>query len=316
MSKVFEAFQRLERESGKLPEGVLPEAQEVFQSAIGNSYSAAAVEDVDTEPAEPIEAPPAAPARPIRIQPEPVFELANVPVENAALRPESRIVYHSQPDSAGADRFRLLRMRLWPLWEAGKLKTLLVTSAHAQDGKSTVVLNLATALAEKGQRSVLVVEGDLYHPTLSPRLGIPERAGLAECIEAQQDPLSLLRRVDPLGWYILPAGKAQGNPTELLQAPILANLFETLRSYFDWIIIDTPPVIPLTDTLSLRQYADAGLLVARADRTPRDAVEAAVSRVGAQNLLGIILNGSEELDQLYSDYRKSYGVKAKRKIFG
>jgi Mrp family chromosome partitioning ATPase len=94
---------------------------------------------------------------------------------------------------------------------------------------------------------------------------------------------------------------------------MLSNIFETLRAHFDWIIIDTPPAIPLTDTLSLRQYADAGLLVVRADYTPRDAVEAAIGRVGMQNLLGIVLNASEALDRLYSDYSKSYGVGSKRK---
>jgi capsular exopolysaccharide synthesis family protein len=311
MSKVFEALQRLERESGKLPPGVLPAGQQVFQNGVANPISGGA--DSDSVLPTPAETPTASSPGLTSYKIEPTFEFQHILAANVTVTPESRIVYYSQPDSPGADRFRLLRMRLWPLWEAAKLKTLLVTSALAQDGKSTVVLNLATALAEQGQRSVLVVEGDLYHPSLSARLGIPPRAGLAECLEDARNPLSLLRRVDPLGWYFLPAGQAQGNPTELLQAPMLSNIFETLRAHFDWIIIDTPPAIPLTDTLSLRQYADAGLLVVRADRTPRDAVEAAIGRIGMQNLLGIVLNASEALDRLYSDYRKSYGVGSKRK---
>ncbi len=310
MSKVFEALQRLERESGMLPPGVLPAAQQVFQNGAGNHDSPTA--GVDSSVLPPIETPNVASPVATSDKVEPAFELGQIPAENVTVTPDSRIVYYSQPDSPGADRFRLLRMRLWPLWEAAKLKTLLVTSALAQDGKSTVVLNLATALAEQGQRSVLVVEGDLCHPSLSPRLGLPPRAGLAECLEDGQNPLALIRRVDPLGWYFLPAGDTQGNPTELLQVPTLSKIFETLRSYFDWIIIDTPPAMPLTDTLSLKQYADAGLLVVRADRTPREAVDAAIGRVGAQNLLGIVLNASEELDRLYSDYRKFYNPKSKK----
>jgi len=309
VSKVFEALQRLERESGKLPPGVLPAAQQVFQSEGAGPNPTTADSDQGASPTltqQPTTAPNVS-----SDTVEPAFDLRQIPAENATITPESRLVYFSQPDSPGADRFRLLRMRLWPLWEAAKLKTLLITSALAQDGKSTVVLNLATALAEQGQRTVLVVEGDLCHPSLSSRLGIPPRAGLAECLEGAQNPLSLLRRIDPLGWYLLPAGDAQGNPTELLQSPILGNIFETLRSYFDWVIIDTPPAMPLTDTLSLKQYADAGLLVVRADRTPRDAVEAAIGRVGVQNLLGIVLNASEDLDRVYSDYRKHYGIKRK-----
>jgi capsular exopolysaccharide synthesis family protein len=312
MSKVFEALQRLERESGKLPPGVLPAGQEVFQNGAGNSASASAeaASSVLPEPAEtPIAPTPSASPQ----KNEPAFDLRDIPAENVTLTPESRIVYYTEPDSPGADRFRLLRMRLWPLWETAKLKTLLITSALPSDGKSTVVLNVATALAEQGQRTVLIVEGDLCHPSLSGRLGFPLRAGLAECLEEAQNPLSLLRRVDPLGWYLLPSGQARGNPTELLQSPMLANIFETLRSHFDWIIIDTPPAMPLTDTLSLGQFADAGLLVVRADRTPRDAVEAAIGRIGTQNLLGIVLNASEDLDRLYSDYRKSYGAGSNRK---
>jgi len=311
MSKVFEALQRLERESGKLPPGVLPTAQQVFQNGAGNHDSPASGADSSVLPT-PNEATTAASPVATSDEVERVFELRQILAENVTVTPESRIVYYSQPDSPGADRFRLLRMRLWPLWEASKLKTLLVTSALAQDGKSTVVLNLATALAEQGQRSVLVVEGDLCHPSLSSRLGLPPRAGLSECLEDGRNPLSLIRRVDPLGWYMLAAGEAQGNPTELLQSPILSNIFEALRAHFDWIIIDTPPAMPLTDTLSLKQYADAGLLVVRADRTPREAVEAAIGRVGAQNLLGIVLNASEELDRLYSDYRKFYNPQNKK----
>jgi capsular exopolysaccharide synthesis family protein len=307
MSKIFEAILRLERESGKLPAGVSPEVREIFQSV--SESPAPAVLAVEQEPV--------VPKRPERIEPpapapapaERDFDLATIPGEYVNASPAARIVYHSEPESAGADRFRLLRMRLWPLWEAEKLKTLLITSAHAQDGKSTIVLNLATALAEQGQRKVLVVEGDLCRPSLSSRLGIPAKKGLAECLEEGADPFALIRRMDPLGWYLLPAGLAKGNSTELLQSPALGSMFEKLAPHFEWIIIDTPPVVPLTDTLSLRQYADAGLLVVRADRTPGTAVEAAIDRFGAKKLLGIVLNGSDEMDRVYADYRKTYGVK-------
>jgi protein-tyrosine kinase len=313
MSKVYEALLKLERESGKLPPGVLPEALEVLQNGSAN-YELAADGELgtrvftaagETEPSS--RWTPDEPESALSLALVPT-KLALVPTETVHLSPKSRIVYHAQPHSPGADRFRLLRMRLRPLWDSGKLKTLFVTSARPRDGKSTVVMNLATALAEQGQRKVLVVEGDLYHASLSSALGIPLRAGLAECLEEDHSPLSLLRRLDPLGWYLLPAGRVRGNPTELLQIPKLAAIFETLRPCFDWIIIDTPPVAPLTDTLSLKQHADAGLLVVRADRTPGDEVDAAIGRVGAGNLLGIVLNGSTELDRVYADYSKSYGL--------
>ncbi len=106
--------------------------------------------------------------------------LPEFPVEEAQLRPENRLVYHSDPRSPAADRFRLLRMRLKTNWKAGKLKKLLITGPLAHDGKSTVVLNLATALAERGKRTVLVVEADLHHSSVTEILGIRPWAGLTE----------------------------------------------------------------------------------------------------------------------------------------
>jgi capsular exopolysaccharide synthesis family protein len=329
MSKVFEALQRLERESGKLPPGVLLEAQQIFESGGSASDPAASVEIAEPEiaatpnlmaepdlvAAEPSLLPDGAPPRSeARTEtPDRFFDLTKIPVENATIKPESRIVYYSDPDSPGADRFRLLRMRLWPLWESGKLKTLLVTSPQPKDGKSTVVLNLATALAEQGQRKVLVIEGDLSQPSLSRHLGLANRPGLGECLESGKDPLTLLRWIEPLGWYLLSAGDVQGNPAELLQSPTLAQIFSTVSRHFDWIIVDSPPVIPLTDTLSLKHHVDAGLLVVRAERTPRSMVESAVARIGSKHLLGLVFNGSEELGQAYSEYRKYYNPEKRRK---
>lgn len=308
MSKVFEALQRLERESGNLLPRVSNEAQRILQSeAAIAAATVPAGEEPDTfEPVTPQASVSDHPAdSPVL---EPSFDLGEIPVEEATIAPNARIVYYTEPDSPGADRFRLLRIRLWPLWESGKLSSLVITSAQAQDGKSTVALNLATALAEQGKRRVLLIEGDLHHPSLTDRLGLPVSAGLAQCLEASLDPLSALRRVEPLGLYFLPAGQPEGNPTELLQSPALAKTFEKLRPCFDWILVDTPPSVPLTDTLSFRDCADACLLVVRADHTPRNAVEAAIARVGKQHLIGILLNASEEVEKLYSAYGKNYGA--------
>lgn len=341
MSKIFEALQRLERESGKLPPGVLLEAQRVFSNgsatvangsaALANGSAMVANGSLMADEAiSRLELPDPVPnAESVKTfgpvehsvgasvkEVQPAFDLEQVPVETVIITPESRIIYHTDPDSPGADRFRLLRMQLWPANESGKLKTLLVTSAQAQDGKSTVTLNLATALSEQGKRSVLVLEGDLHHPSIENRLGRPaQQRGLAECLEEQLSPLPFLRRIDPLGWYLLPAGIAEGNPTELLQSPFLANVLDTVRPYFDWVLVDTPPVMPLTDTLSLRPLVDACLMVMRAGQTPKEAVDGAIKRIGSQHIFALLLNGAEEVDRLYSGYRKYYrgGPRKKQK---
>ena len=229
-------------------------------------------------------------------------DLERIPVEEVLVEAASRIVFHGDPSSPGADRFRLLRMRLRDVQNQTKLRSLLVTSPLPHDGKSTMALNLTTALAQRGKSRVLLIEGDLHHACLSSRLGLKAQAGLSECIESALDPLSAIRRLEPLGWYLLAAGQPRRNPTELLQAEALSGTMQKLRPYFDWIVIDSPPVLPLTDALLLQQQADASLLVARAGRTPSDAVDEAVALLGRKHVLGIVLNCAERLGRLYSTY--------------
>lgn len=225
------------------------------------------------------------------------------PVEVATLSPENRIVYHDDPRSAAADRFRLLRMRLKPHWAAGKLKKILITGPLAHDGKSTVLLNLATALAERGKRSVLVVDADLHHSSISETLKLRQWSGLGECLaDETASPFESVRRIDPLGWYLLPAGEPRRNATELLQTPAFGHIMERLAPSFDWVLIDSPPVIPVTDSISMQQHADATLLVVRAEQTPREALEQTMELLGKKHILGIVLNGMEMRNHLYSQY--------------
>lgn len=229
--------------------------------------------------------------------------LPDFPVEEAQLCPENRLIYHADPRSQAADRFRLLRMRLKTQWKAGKLKKLLITGPLAHDGKSTMVLNLATALAERGKRTVLVVEADLHHSTLAEVLRLRPWPGLTEClVDDATSPLTVIRRIEPLGWYLLPAGEPRRNPTELLQTRAFGTIMQRLAPHFDWILIDSPPVIPLTDSISLQQHVDASLLVVRAGRTPREAVEKTIELLGKKNIFGVVLNGVEARDHLYYQY--------------
>lgn len=236
----------------------------------------------------------------------PADELAQVPVERVKLEESSRIVFRADTDDPGADRFRFLRMRLREYWTMGKLRTLVITSPHPGDGKSTVVLNLATALAEGGKRSVVVVEGDHHRPAIGRALGLEAAPGLAECLADGLDPVAALRRIEPLQWHLLQAGKSERNRTELLQSDALAGVLGRLRRLFDWVLIDTPPVIPLADTLVMARHSDATLLVVRADRTPAEAVEEALTLLGPKQVLGMVLNGAETVNQMYPKYYGYY----------
>jgi Mrp family chromosome partitioning ATPase len=119
------------------------------------------------------------------------------------------------------------------------------------------------------------------------------------------DPMAAVRRLAPLACCLLPAGQCAGNPTELLQSTALSGVFEALSARFEWMVIDSPPVTPLTDVLSLQKQADGTLLVVRAGRTPDDAVDGAMALLGRKHVAGIVLNGVEGLDRMYSKYYRA-----------
>jgi Mrp family chromosome partitioning ATPase len=223
------------------------------------------------------------------------------PAETSPVPPESHIVVHAEPRSAGADRFRLVQVRLRHLQAQKKIKSLLITSPLPADGKSTVALNLATALSEQGKRSVLLLEADVYRPSLLRKLGLNPWPGLTECLDMHGDPMLAIRRIDPLGFYLLPAG----TPTEagnLLQSALPANFVEGLTGTFRWILIDAPPATPMAEILALQVLCDATLLVARAGVTPREAIGDAAKTLGMDHILGVLLNGVEGIEKSYSKY--------------
>jgi capsular exopolysaccharide synthesis family protein len=230
--------------------------------------------------------------------------------ETIVLRPGTRLPAYTDPRGPAADRLRFLRLRLNQVWNAEKLKTLLITSPQPHDGKSTIALNLAVTLTEEGKRTVLLIEGDLHRSTISKELGLAGRPGVAECIESDADPCSLIGRLDPLGCYFLPAGNPLSNPSELLHSAKLQTVMESLSPHFHWIVIDSPPVAPLTDALSWKERAHATLLVVRAGCTPVQATEEALALVGRKHVLAIVLNSVEGLDRTYKKYYKAYTGRA------
>lgn len=234
------------------------------------------------------------------------FSLVSVPSVEARCLPEARLVFHHDPNSPGADRFRQLRMRLREAQNATKLKKVLITSALPHDGKSTISLNLASALTERGERSVLLIEADLYRPCLVRQLQLQPWPGLAESLEDQKSAVPAVRRVEPLGWYLLPGGVPSGNPTELLQSDALAGVLQDLAPRFDWILIDAPPLVPFADALSVARQADATLFVVRSGVTPRSAIDEAVALLGPKNIFGVVFNGAADLNHRYSKYQGYY----------
>jgi capsular exopolysaccharide synthesis family protein len=232
--------------------------------------------------------------------------LQGVSIEQVELKRLTRVSLITDPRGAGADRLRFLRMRLLEFRNQKDRRCLLVTSPLPQDGKSTTALNVASVLADAGKRTVLLIDADLHHSAVTEQLGFESRSGLSECLQAGLGPMSAVLRLEPLAFCFLPAGKPDGNPTELLQSAALPAVIAALSAQFDWIVIDSPPVAPFTDALTLKKEVDGTLLVVRAGQTPSASVEEAITLLGREHLFGIVLNAVEGLDRLYSKYSKYY----------
>ena len=229
-------------------------------------------------------------------------QLLSAPSVQARIGPGSRLVVYTDPRSPGAERFRLIRMSLRNLNVGKAFKSLLVTSALPKDGKSTMALNLATSLAEEGKVRVLLMEADLRRPSLLEHLGMDPSSGLTDVLEGHADASTAIRRVDPLGFFLLPAGHPADRPTELLQSERFLDLLRECRTSFDWVLLDCPPAFPLADVTALKAHTDGALIVARAGSTPREAVLETVQLFKPGFVVGLILNGADEVDKLYSHY--------------
>ncbi len=235
--------------------------------------------------------------------------LEDIPVEEISEERLRRVPLIADPRGGAADRFRFLRLRLLELQKQKDRRRLLVTSPLPKDGKSTITLNTAAVMADAGKRTVLIVDADLHHAAISELTGLKGRPGLAECLMSGADPMSAVVRLEPLACYFLPAGTPVGNPTELLQSATLGGVISALAARFEWMIVDSPPVAPFTDALTLKKETDAALLVVRAGKTPGEAVENAANLLGQEHVAAIVFNAVEGLDRLYSKYYRYYSSK-------
>lgn len=208
------------------------------------------------------------------------------------------------PHSLPADACRAIRTTIDCHNLEQPLKTLLVTSPGAHEGKSTVLLNLALAFAESGRR-VLVIDADLRRPSLHRAAGVPNENGLADLLNKNESLPDTLRRIGA-GVDFLPSGVKATNPGSLLSSRQMSRLLEQARERYDIVLIDTPPVMAVADCLPLSAQVNGVLLVTRFAQTQRRSIVRArhvLEKVGAQ-LIGVVINGlsPRETRRQYAEY--------------
>ncbi len=208
-----------------------------------------------------------------------------------ALDGQSDLVLLREPWSQVAEAFRSLRTAVLFTARGAPPKVVVVTSAVAAEGKTVGSLNLATALAEAGSR-VLLLEADLRHPRCHRTLGVDAARGLASVLAGQEELESVIHSLEAPRLSFIPAGAVPPNPAELVSSARMREIVASLRSRYDFVIIDTPPVLPVTDAVVLAREADAVVLVVRGHGTPSGLVREARDRLlmtGAP-LLGVVVN--------------------------
>jgi capsular exopolysaccharide synthesis family protein len=214
--------------------------------------------------------------------------------------PQSRVVCVTDKDSLAAEKFRFLGVRLRQLQQTRPLKKVLITSTIPQEGKSMVAANLACTLARRTHQKTLLVDGDLRRPSIARLFGLGKTPGLSEWLQGERTPMTSIYRLEEAGLWVLPAGNSPRNPLEAMQSGRLAGLMEQLTSWFDWVIIDSPPVLPLADTSVWMRMADGVLLVARQGTSEREHLKRGIEALEPTKLLGAIVNCSAKSAQ--SDY--------------
>ncbi len=300
MSRIFDALQRfgVEQTGVEYPD-VVSVAREVFEGQQPSVPATAVQAPVQVSGAVALalqeerkeDAPPEFPSLEVRV---------------AA---SSRLVYFTEPDGLAAEKFRFLGVRLRQLQQNRPLKKVLVTSTIPEEGKSLVSANLAGVLGKRKQR-VLLLEGDLRRPVAAQEFSLGRLAGLAEWLQSGEPTVSNVYHLAGPGFWLMPAGHPPANPIELMQSGRLSELMAQLATMFDWIIVDSPPLLPLADTTVWARLTDGTVLVAREGVTEKSQLEQGLEILKKSDLLGVVLNGCTNTD--HRNYYQRYAVPEKK----
>jgi protein-tyrosine kinase len=314
MSRIYEALQKAESErksDRREPELGIPEqpASAAMTTAVAEPEEAVftaprfAEAPIATEPyAEP-------PAR--RMGGE-SLDLSRIPARPWALSlPQLPALLERGP---AVEQFRSLRSRIFELRDISPLKTILVSSGVPQEGKSFISTNLALSLARHKNSKVLLIDGDMRRYTLHQILGCESHPGLADYLAGKASVLDVMQRPElsqtaiagttPIlpNLTFIAGGNGGDKAADLSGSPRFGELIRLVAPHFDWIIVDSSPVLPVSDAVNLARWCDGVLLVARGGVTKFPVAQRAQSELKASNILGFVLNAVQETPEVGGYY--------------
>lgn len=216
---------------------------------------------------------------------------------------EKTMLFFNGNDTArGTEEFRTLRSRLYTTREKMDLKKILITSALPKEGKSFTAANLAQVMVKQHGRRVLLIDADLRSPRLHSVLGTTASPGLSDYLMGASDEFSVMQRGPMENLFFIPCGREVSEPAELVSNGRLKMLFQRVEALFDWIIVDSPPAVPVSDASILSKSCDGVLLVVRSNATPGDMARRAREEFPDQALVGVVLNGTDSGSIPYTRY--------------
>lgn len=219
--------------------------------------------------------------------------------------PKTMLFFTGEEHLYGMEEFRTLRSRLYQARERHQLSKLLITSPLPKEGKSFITANLGQVLVRQKGRRALLVDADLRNPHLHAVLGAEAGPGLSDYLQGKADEFSVIQRGPMENLFLIPAGSSNDNPAELVSSGRMGTLLKRLEPLFDWIILDSPPAVAVSDAALLANYCDGVILVVRSNATPFDVAKRARQEFG-ENLVGVVLNGIDTLPEYSQYYYNAY----------
>lgn len=260
MSKIYKALEKAEKERGEELKKELPFIPEKEEEAKGPNQT-----------------------------------LTSVLSETSGMVSDQSLVYFFQPGSLAAEQFRKLRTYLFRHKSSESPKTIMVTSTNSGEGKTLVATNLAIGIARDLHSHALLVDCDLRNPMIGNRFGLENGKGLSDYLTGDGNISEFIMKTEIERLTILPGGKAQDNPTELIGSKKMEALIQELKSrYRDrYVIFDVTPLLATAEPEVLAKLVDEILIVVRAGVTPRETVKQAIASLEKKKILGLVLNDVE-----------------------
>jgi capsular exopolysaccharide synthesis family protein len=242
----------------------------------------------------------------------------SAPVIDMKISVKSRLVALTDPRGPAAEQFRSLVARLENEHKKTRgLRSLQVTSALGKEGKTLLAANLAMTIAKQSGSRVLLVEGDLHCPTLASLLGLDKLEGIGEwwmAREVKKEISRYVRRLKDKPVWFLGAGVNTDSPSEIIQSTLFSESFVQLAASFDWVVVDSTPILPVVDANLWSRLVDGTLMVVREGVTPLPAVKKAVQSLDNPKLVGIIFNEASEFQR--NNYGDAYYTHSGSKTSG